>query len=286
MQLNEFAPAVELELVGRARRGDNAAVEMLVAPLRRPLFSYIYRMVTHRESAEDLTQDVLVQAVQRLPHFRAESRFKTWLFGIATHLCLDHLRAKPRWRLEAQIHAEMEAESSPEIMERMQATAGAPDFVFEIREHVAFCFSCVARTLEPDQQAALMLREVLGFTNEEGARILGVSEPVFRHRLSEGRSEMAQSFEGLCQLINKTGACWQCKSLREWTPAQNRGADLVQIELRPGVLVSAESLLDGRLAVVRETELGYGRTEPLHATFFAGLTAQEEKRRAGAATAR
>ena len=286
MHVQEFAPALELELVGRARKGDNAAVEMLIEPLRRPLFSYVYRMVTHRGDAEDLTQDALARAVQQLPRFRAESRFKTWVFGIATNLCLDHLRAKKRWRLEAQLLAEMEADACPESAERIRATLAAPGLGFEIREHVGFCFSCVSRTLEPEEQAAVMLREVLGFSNEEAAAVMQLSDPTFRHRLSSARTQMAQSFEGLCQLINKTGACWQCASLREWTPEQNRGEDLVQIELRPGVTISAEALLDARLTIVREGTLGFGRTEPLHAAFFAGLTMQEENKRVGAATAR
>lgn len=283
MHLDEFAPAVEQELVERARRGDATAAEMLLAPLRRPLFSFIYRMVTHREDAEDLTQDTLARVSQRLGRFRLESRFKTWVFAIATHLCLDHLRAKRRWRLEAQLIGELDADSCPESLASLEACVSAPEFRFEIREHVAFCFSCVSRTLEPQAQAALMLREVFGFTNEEGAAIMQFSEPVFRHTLADARATMAAGFEGLCQLINKTGACWQCASLREFTPQANRGADLVQIELRPGVTVSAEALLDARLSVVRAVELGFGATDPLHAAFFAGLTAQEEKSKAGAA---
>ena len=47
-----------------------------------------------------------------------------------------------------------------------------PAFSFEIREHIAFCFSCIARTLPPEEQAAMMLKEVLGFTSTEGSRIL------------------------------------------------------------------------------------------------------------------
>jgi RNA polymerase sigma-70 factor (ECF subfamily) len=268
----------ETQLVERALHGDEAAFSELLDPFRKPLFSYMYRMVTQRQDAEDLLQDVLVRVLESLPRFRGEARFKTWLFGIATHVCLDHLRNKKRWRTEAQLYGEREADSSPEYREHITEVLSRPDFVFEVREHIAFCFSCIGRTLEPDQQAAIMLREVLGFSNQESAAILEVSEPVFRHRLSAARAKMISDYEGLCQLINKTGVCWQCRGLRELTPEARRGPDLVQIEVAPGLSVTQENLFDSRLKIVREAELAEGSTRAMHDLFYSGLSAREESR--------
>jgi len=266
----------ELLLVDRAQQGDEHAFTELVDPWRKPLFGYIYRMVTHRADAEDLLQDVLVRVLQNLPQFRREARFKSWLFGIATHLCIDHLRKKKRWRVEGQLEAEKAAGQNEEAHLKIQSTMAHPDFIFEIREHIAHCFSCVARSLEPEEQAALMLREVLGFSAEEGAKIMTLSEPVFRHRLSAARGKMTQAYEGLCQLINKTGACWQCRGLREFAPAANRGADLVQITVKPGMAITPDSLLEARLEIVRTADLEDGRSQRLHTYFFEGMTRQEE----------
>ncbi len=274
--LPQIAVEEEAQLVERARQGDPDAFGTLVEPWRRPLFGYIYRMVAHRQDAEDLLQDALVRAMESIRKFRGEGRFKSWLFGIATHVCLDHLRRRKRWRVEAQLFAEQAAHANPEMPERMGTLMAQPDFVFEIREHIAFCFSCLGRTLPPEEQAALMLREVLGFTAEEAAGILGVSEPVFRHRLAAARNTMIESYDGLCQLINKTGACWQCKSLREIAPEGHRGEDLVQIQVAPGVAVTPETLFDARLKIVHEADLEAGRTRTLHDMFFANLTHQEE----------
>jgi RNA polymerase sigma-70 factor (ECF subfamily) len=157
-------------------------------------------------------------------------------------------------------------------MEEVRAMMARPDFAFEIREHIAFCFSCLARSLEPEKEAALFLKEVLGFTAEEGASILGLSEPKFRHHLSAARSAMIEAYEGMCQLINKTGACWQCRGLRELAPASNQGADLVQIEVRPGVVVTPEALFEARLDIVRTADLEEGRTRKLHEDFFEAVT--------------
>jgi DNA-directed RNA polymerase specialized sigma24 family protein len=63
-------PHVETEqerlLVAQAQQGDRSALDALVEPWRRPLFGYIYRMVTHRQDAEDLLQDVLVRVLESL----------------------------------------------------------------------------------------------------------------------------------------------------------------------------------------------------------------------------
>lgn len=268
----------ETHLVERARAGDDAALSALVDPLRQPLFSYIYRLVTQRQDAEDLLQDVLLRVLESLPGFRGEARFKTWLFGIATHICLDHVRLKRRWRIEAQLEGERETDENPEQLDRLAYEMSQPDFVFEIREHIAFCFSCVSRTLPAEEQAALMLREVLGFSNQEGGAIMEVSEPIFRHRLSSARSKMIQSYDGLCQLINKTGVCYQCRSLREFAAEHKQGPDLVQIEVAQGFKVTPDNLFDARLKIVREADLTEGSMRSLHSWLFESISKREEGR--------
>lgn len=268
----------DLASVGAGAFPAPESVQTIWEDWRKPLFAYIYRMVTHHQDAEDLLQEVFVRVLQNRQKFRGESKFQTWLFGIATHICLDHLRSKKRWRVDAQLIGEQETIADPKQVEQLTAVMTHPDFVFEIREHVAFCFSCVARTLEPDQQAALMLKEVFGFTGEEAAAMLEVSEPVFRHSLSEARSRMTGAYEGLCQLINKTGACWQCQGLRGFAQEPNRGADLVQIHVAEGMTVTAENLFEERLRIVRAADLEEGRGRPLHDLFYRDLAKREQAR--------
>lgn len=268
---------MELELVERARRGESRAFDELTEPWRGQLFRFIYRMVAVREDAEDIQQSALLRAFEALPSYRAEASFKTWLFGIAAHLCLDHLRARKRWRVEAQLIGEREAEADPEAIAGVAGFANDPAFRFEVKEHIAFCFTCIARTLEPEQQAAILLKEVLGFTAEESAGVVGLSEPVFRHRLSAARKLMATSYEGLCRLIDKQGACWQCSGLRGFLAPHARGEDLVQIQVAPGIAVTPESLLDARVAIVRDADLENGRTRTMHDSFYRDLSAREER---------
>lgn len=267
----------ETDLIGRAQQGDGLAFDSLIEPLRRPLFSYIYRMVTNRSDAEDLLQDTLVRALESLPRFRGEAKFKTWLFGIATHVCLDHLRSRKRWSIEAQLEGEREVDASSEQLERLSSLMSRPDFLFEIREHIAFCFSCISRSLHPEEQAAIMLKEVLGLTAQEAAAVMEVSEPIFRHRLSAARSQMTRSYEGLCQLINKTGLCHQCQGLREFAPENHRGADLIQITVAQGKNVTPDALFDARLEIVRKSNLAEGPMREMHDWFFDGMDQKESR---------
>ena len=266
----------ELKLVERARQGDRAAFGSLVEPWRKPLFGYIYRMVTLRQDAEDLLQDVFIRVLEDIRSYRGEARFKSWLFGIATHACLDHLRKRKRWRVEAQLIGEREATANPENIVQLRGLMAQPGFTYETREHIAFCFSCIARTLEPEEQAAVVLKEVLEFTNQEAAAILRLSEPVFRHRLSDARAKMTKAFDGLCALINKAGVCYQCQGLREIAPENHRGPDLVQIEVAPGMALTPDTLFDARAAIARSADLADGTTRAMHDMFYTTLSAREE----------
>jgi RNA polymerase sigma-70 factor (ECF subfamily) len=267
----------EAEMVARAQAGDAEALEALFASWRKPLFAFVYRMVTQREDAEDLTQEVWVRCLRGLAGFRGESQFKTWLFGIATHACLDHLRKKQSWRVEAQMVAQQEGVKSRAHNEQLGRLMSDPSFIFDIKEHIAFCLACVGRTLAPEEQAALLLRDMFGFSGQESAQILEISEPILRHRLERARSTMAGHFEGLCQLINKTGVCYQCRGLRDFCAEGHKGVDLVSIETLTGAPGTPEALLDARLSLARSADLENGTSHQLHELFFARLTRQEDQ---------
>jgi RNA polymerase sigma-70 factor (ECF subfamily) len=232
-------------------------------------------MVAQREDAEDLLQDVMLEAVQELPHHADGSRMKTWLFGLATRRCVEHLRQQWRWRPEAHLIAESAEDAEPEAVEQLRDALSKPDFVFDVREHVAFCFSCVGRSLPSEQQAALMLREIFQFTLEECALIMNEPAASFDGLLRAGRSAMISSYDGLCTLTDSEGRCGQCRELGEWAPEGHRGENIEQIQPEGGVVESPDSLLDARLKIVREADLEGGTSRQFHRWFFDGLTHQE-----------
>ena len=94
----DFAPAErpadpDLLLVRAHLAGDPEAFETLFKKYQTPVFSLIYRMV-RGEDAYDITQDVFIKALRAMPTFRGDSKVSTWLYTIARHTCLNHIRHK------------------------------------------------------------------------------------------------------------------------------------------------------------------------------------------------
>ncbi len=249
----------------KALAGEKQAFERLLRPHIAPLRSFLYRMIAHPEDAQDLAQEAALRAHQKLATFRGASSFRTWLFAIGSRLCLDLLRARRRWPIEAQIEGEKRALASTPLMQSLDELVRDDDFRFEYRQHVAYCFSCVARSLPPEESAALLLREVYLFDAPAAAKVLGMSASTFRHRLSAARETMKSRFEGYCALIGKQGVCYQCAALRDHCPEEHRG-DAPQ-PIAPAE-ASADEKLRHRLRVVRDADIEGGPGHEVHELLF------------------
>ena len=145
--------------------------------------------------------------------FGQRSTFSTWVISIATRVAIDHLRAQKRWRRESQIAYANLCASDETMQSEIAGAMMEPEFLFDAREHIAYCFVCIGRSIAPDEQAALVLRDVMDFSNREAANVLGITDSVLRHRLSAAREQMERRYDGLCALISKTGICHQCEGL-------------------------------------------------------------------------
>lgn len=83
--------AAEQHLIQRARSGDQEAFAALVAEHQRYVYNLALRVLKNEEEALDLAQETFVRAWTALPNFRGQSRFRTWLYRIATNLCYNRL---------------------------------------------------------------------------------------------------------------------------------------------------------------------------------------------------
>jgi RNA polymerase sigma-70 factor (ECF subfamily) len=257
---------IDTGVAGSDGGGARAAFDRQAAEALPRVRGIVRRMIGHPEDSEDILQEALANAWERYDSFRGEAKFSTWLTTIASRLAVDHLRKAKRWRPEAQIaYANLSAVDDAYQGEIMGAYA-APDFSFEVREHIAYCFACVGRSLPADEQAALVLGDVADMSNRDAANALGVSESVFRHRLSAARRAMRDKYENLCALVSKTGICHQCKGLREISPEDKRGGPI------PDIDEFAE-----RLAVVRGGDFSGGKSAALHDIFWRRTKEIEEE---------
>jgi RNA polymerase sigma-70 factor (ECF subfamily) len=256
----------EIDLTSRAQGGDRAAFEAQLADALPRMRGIVRRMIGHPDETDDIVQEAMLKAWESVASFRGEARFSTWLTTIAARLAVDHLRRAKRWRTEAQVaYANLcgaDESMSGEVIEAFSQ----PDFSYEVREHIAYCFACVGRSLPADEQAALVLSDVVDMSARDAAKVLGTSESVYRHRLSAARQSMIEKYEGLCALVSKTGICHQCKGLRQIAPEARRGGPF------PDVSDYAE-----RAAVVREAAFAAGPMRNLHDVFWRRTAEIEDK---------
>jgi len=257
--------STEEQAIAAAQGGDRRAFDQLARAALPKLRGMVRRMVGHPQQAEDLVQDALAKAWTSIRAFDGRSAFATWVCRIGTNAAIDFLRAEKRWREHAQVAYANECNASPDLAMEVGGVLMSPSFRYDVKEHVAFCFTCVGRSLDPELQAALVLREVEELSNQEAANALGLSESVFRHRLSEARATMESSFEGLCALVNKRGVCYQCSGLRDAIPDPARRG-----EPAPEGLSFAR-----RLKVVRESDVDRGRSQELHDLFWQKIADHE-----------
>jgi RNA polymerase sigma-70 factor (ECF subfamily) len=212
------------------------------------------RITASVPDTEDIIQDTYIKALEKIDTFRGESSVKTWLFSIASNLAKDNLRAKKRWVENVTDISKEAALSAPNFFrEAMTIRATSPQGAFEIKEHIAFCFTCISKSLPLEQQLSVFLKEVYEFKVNEIAQILDTTEAMVKYYLHTGRSKMVSVFDNRCALINKEGICHQCTELNGiFNPKQKAQEELVKIEMARQVAnTDKEHLFDLRMQVVR-----------------------------------
>ena len=224
---------------------------------RSQLKSYILRMTASVEDAEDIVQDTFIKAFSNIGSFKGDSSLKTWIFAIASNLAKDLLKAKKRWPENVTDICKAAAMSEQEFLEEaMKIRMTSPQGNFEIKEHIAFCFTCVSKSLPLEQHLVLLLKEIYEFKVKEIAQIIGTTEAMVKYYLHTGRSKMIAIFDHRCALINKKGACHQCSELNGiFNPKQKVQEERVKIEMvRDAESKNKAHLFDLRMKVVQSID--------------------------------
>jgi len=195
------ATARERGLLEAARGGDEDAYGRLVEPHRSELHAHCYRMLGSVHDAEDALQDALLRAWRGLARFEGRSSLRSWLYKIATNTCLDVVARRPKRVLPidygpaADPHegpGEPLVESvwvEPYADEKLGLEDGlaAPEARYEQREAIELAFIAALQYLPARQRAALILREVLGFSAAEVAESLDTTVASVNSALQRAR---------------------------------------------------------------------------------------------------
>jgi RNA polymerase sigma-70 factor (ECF subfamily) len=219
-------------LLEQAQAGDIRAFHTLFAEFQPQLKSYLYRLIANRNDMEDIAHDVFIIAFENIKSFRKEASLKTWVYTIATNRAKRHLKDQKRWVTDTFERTRMMAHRNGTLMDQIdQTNQYSPQGVYEIREHIDYCFTCVSKMLPIQQQIALILKDIYGFKTKEILQIMDVSTGQIKHYLHNARQKMIEIFDDTCALVNKNGVCNQCSELNgKFNPKQNRQAELMKIK--------------------------------------------------------
>ena len=102
------------ELMLSCRDGDEGAFETLYRRYEKPIFSFIYRMVSSAADAEDLCQETFLKVIRAKKKYRKTAKFKTWLFNIALNLCRDRIR-RMKFRSHLSLNSPTFSQGSEEV---------------------------------------------------------------------------------------------------------------------------------------------------------------------------
>ncbi len=225
--------------------------------IKPQLKSYILRMTASIQDTEDIVQDTWIKASRNLSSFKGDSSMKTWIFSIASNLAIDILRKKKRWPENVtDICKEAALKDKGHFQEVMKIAQASDNAKFEIREHIAFCFLCIAKSLPLEQHLCLLLKEICLFKVKEVAKILQTTDALVKYHLHTARQKMIEVFDGRCALINQKGVCHQCSELNGiFNPKQNSQAEMMKIKLvSEAAKANKEHLLELRMEVLREID--------------------------------
>src|SRR4051812_10238450 len=152
-----------------------ATIELDLEVHRRELTGYCYRMLGSGFEAEDAVQETMVRAWKAYDRFEGRSALRSWLYRIATNVCLDMLgssqrRARPMDLGPASTSAAMPEAPRPEptwllpIADARVVAEGDPAEVAVARDSIRLAFVAALQHLAPRQRAVLILREVLAWS--------------------------------------------------------------------------------------------------------------------------
>jgi RNA polymerase sigma-70 factor, ECF subfamily len=193
------------QALAAARAGDEDAFARAVEPVRGELQVHCYRMLGSVEDAEDAVQETLLRAWTRLDTYTGSGPFRAWLYGIATHVCLDALRrrkarawptdlagpADPRRYELARVDVPWLQPYPDRLLDVPAAERDEPEALVTERETIELAFLAAIQRLPARQRAVLILRDTLGWSVRDTATALGMTAAAVNSALQRAHATLA-----------------------------------------------------------------------------------------------
>ena len=184
----------ERSLVARASGGDPDAFNRLMEHHERRMYAVALRMCANREDAQDCLQEAMLRVYRAIGGFKGESSFSTWVYRITMNTCLDELRRKKN-KQSASLDDLLEDGWAP-ADERTSPEKHA------VRVEAARALHQTIRELPEDMRAAVVLRDIQGYSYEEIAQILDINVGTIKSRISRGREKLREKLRAKSELFD------------------------------------------------------------------------------------
>ena len=173
-----------LDLLRRLRAGEAAAFEEMVRTHQHRVFGVALRMLGNAAEAEEIAQEVFVRAHRGLGEFRGDAKLSTWLYTIASRLCLTRLGSGER----------LATRQGEEALMRLPHDARGPDAALEQSELEGALHRAIAE-LPEERRIVVVLRDLEGLAYEDIAAALDVPVGTVRSRLFRARMDLKDKLE-------------------------------------------------------------------------------------------
>lgn len=175
-----------MELVARAREGDDEAYGALVDRYARNVYRLALNITQLQEDAEDVLQETFMKAYEHLGEFEGHSKFYTWLVRIAMNESLMKLR-KRKW--DRTVWLDEPIETGEDRVARDIAVWDNPEQRYS-KEELREILHKAIQSLTPPYRSVFVLRDVEDLSIEETARVLDLSVPAVKSRLLRARLQL------------------------------------------------------------------------------------------------
>jgi RNA polymerase sigma-70 factor, ECF subfamily len=174
MMAGDWSSMTDAEIMLRVREGDDAGFDILIQKYRKPIVNFMFRMVHNQAVAEELAQEVFLRVYRSRQTYRAEAKFTTWLYRIATNLGVNHARDTKHERAAQNVYLDQpdpETGTTPDVAD---LTASAEENLIHdermraIRQHVM--------ALSERQRTAVLMHKYQGLDYKQIGEVLKLSE--------------------------------------------------------------------------------------------------------------
>jgi RNA polymerase sigma-70 factor (ECF subfamily) len=193
LRTDDWSKLSDAEIMQRAGTGDDACLEYLVAKYRRPIVHFMFRMVRNQAVAEELAQEVFLRVYRSRQSYRAEARFSTWLYRIASNLAVNHARDTKYERSASSVYldaVDAETGTSPDVADSTPSVEQdmlQKERMRQIRAQVL--------ALPERQKMAVLMHKYQGLNYKDIGAVLKLSESATKSLLFRAYQTLRESLK-------------------------------------------------------------------------------------------